>query len=62
MGGPQRPLASNADGFHSSGMRQGPTLRRVRMLNLLDDYFNVHNTFQVTLTLTLIESDAQPLG
>ena len=41
------PLASNADGFHSSGMRVGPTLRGVVMAGLLDDYFNVHNTFQL---------------
>ena len=45
--GPTTPLASNADGFHSSGMRHGPTLSNVSMLNLLDDYFNVHNTFQI---------------
>eukprot|EP00040_Diaphanoeca_grandis_P030851 m.183238 g.183238 ORF g.183238 m.183238 type:complete len:525 (-) comp32155_c0_seq1:84-1658(-) len=42
-----QPLASNADGFHSSGMRHGPTLSSVTMHNLLDDYFNVHNTFQI---------------
>ena len=42
-----RPLASNADGFHSSGLRNGPTLSGLTMLNLLDDYFNVHNTFQI---------------
>jgi hypothetical protein len=29
------PLASNADGFHSSGMRVGPTLRGVVMAGLL---------------------------
>ena len=45
--GPSTPLASNADGFHSSGLRRGPTLHKVRMHNLLDDYFNVHNTFQL---------------
>ena len=45
--GPSTPLGSNADGFHSSGMRRGPTLSGVRMRNLLDDYFNVHNTFQL---------------
>lgn len=42
-----RPLASNADGFHSSGMRAGPRLVNSEISNLLDDYFNVHSTFQV---------------
>jgi hypothetical protein len=28
-------------------MVHGPTLKGVKMLNLLDDYFNVHNTFQI---------------
>ena len=42
-----RPLASNADGFHSSGLRHGPQLLGVEMRNLFDDYFNVHNTFQL---------------
>ena len=42
-----RPLASNADGFHSSGMVRGPHLVRVTMRNLLDDYFNVHTTVQL---------------
>ena len=42
-----RPLASNADGFHSSGMKRGPHLLRVTMRNLLDDYFNVHTTVQL---------------
>ena len=46
-----RPLASNADGFHSSGMRAGPTLRGVEIRNLLDDYFNVHNTFQLVVAV-----------
>ena len=50
--GPSTPLGSNADGFHSSGMRQGPTLSGVRMQNLLDDYFNVHNTFQLVARRT----------
>lgn len=31
-----QPLASNADGFHSSGMRVGPQLRGVEIRNLLD--------------------------
>jgi hypothetical protein len=30
------PLASNADGFHSSGMRFGPQLVGVEIRNLLD--------------------------
>jgi hypothetical protein len=38
--GPTTPLSSNADGFHSSGMRHGPWLSRVRMHNLLDDFFS----------------------
>jgi hypothetical protein len=42
-----RVLASNADGFHSSGMRAGPRLVNVEIRNLLDDYFNVHNTFGI---------------
>ena len=33
--------------MHSSGMVHGPTLSGVKMLDLLDDYFNVHNTFQI---------------
>ena len=44
-----RPLASNADGFHSSGLTVGPTLRAVQLRNLLDDYFNVHNTLQLAV-------------
>lgn len=42
-----RPLGSNADGFHSSGTAIGPTLDHVEIRNLLDDYFNVHTTSQV---------------
>jgi hypothetical protein len=42
-----RPLASNADGFHSSGARAGPRLDHVEIRGLLDDYFNVHNTLQL---------------
>ena len=30
------PLASNADGFHSSGMKFGPQLFNVEIRNLLD--------------------------
>jgi hypothetical protein len=44
---PARPLGSNADGFHSSGTRVGPTLSHVQISNLLDDYFNVHTTAQL---------------
>ena len=59
-----RPLSSNADGFHSSGMAHGPVLRRVTMRNLLDDYFNVHNTVQLvaavhTETRSLLVGDYQ---
>ena len=57
------PLSSNADGFHSSGMRLGPTLRGVVMTGLLDDYFNVHNTFQLLVgsagPLSLLVGDYQ---
>jgi|EP01047_Picozoa_sp_COSAG01_P030340 hypothetical protein len=49
---PATPLASNADGFHSSGMRRGPTLVGVTMTNLLDDYLNIHNTFQLVTNRT----------
>jgi len=42
-----RPLGSNADGFHSSGAREGPRLDHVEIRNLFDDYFNVHTTAQL---------------
>jgi hypothetical protein len=42
-----RPVGSNADGFHSSGAAVGPTLDRVVIRNLLDDFFNVHTTSQL---------------
>ena len=42
-----RPLGSNADGFHSSGAAVGPRLLNTTIRNLFDDYFNVHTTAQL---------------
>jgi hypothetical protein len=48
---PNRPLASNADGFHSSGSTIGPTITDCVIKNINDDFFNVHNTLQLVALL-----------
>ena len=45
-------LASNADAFHSSGCKQGPTLRNVTLSNNFDDFFNLHSRLQMVGTVT----------
>lgn len=40
-------LASNADGFHSSNCRLGPTLINTTISYTGDDHFNCHNRLQV---------------
>ena len=40
-------LSSNADAFHSSGCRRGPTLRNVTLSNNMDDFFNLHSRLQL---------------
>ena len=44
-----RTIASTADGFHSSDVEFGPTLEGCRFSRLLDDFFNVQNTFMFVL-------------
>jgi len=44
---PNRPLASNADGFHAAGSLVGPTITDCVIQNINDDFFNVHNTLQL---------------
>lgn len=40
-------LASNADAFHSSGTRRGPSLNNVTLSNNFDDFLNVHSRMQL---------------
>ena len=38
---------SNADAFHSSGTRRGPSLSNVTLSNNMDDFLNVHSRMQL---------------
>jgi len=42
-----RPLPSNADGFHSANAKKGPLIENCEIQNMNDDFFNVHNTLQL---------------
>jgi hypothetical protein len=46
---PLRLLAANADGFHSSCVRSGPTLERVELSWTGDDLLNIHSRISVVL-------------
>eukprot|EP01052_Picozoa_sp_SAG31_P017745 SAG31_NODE_1227_length_9239_cov_29.041904_5_plen_632_part_00 len=49
---PGRPMASNADGIHSADVEIGPTIDSCYLSRLYDDYFNVHNTFQMVMNIS----------
>jgi hypothetical protein len=44
-------LASNADCFHSSGCKRGPSLTNVTLSSTFDDYLNVHTRSQLLVQL-----------
>ena len=41
---PGRIIASSADGFHSTDVDRGPTVKGLYLNRLLDDYFNMQNS------------------
>ena len=43
-------IASNADIFHSSGVRRGPTVEGCEFTVAMDDYFNVHSRAQLLVS------------
>ena len=43
-------IASNADVFHSSGVRRGPTVEGCEFTVAMDDYFNVHSRAQLLVS------------
>ena len=45
----RRFVASTADGFHSTGVDVGPTLRHCGFSRLLDDYFNVQSNLLLVM-------------
>jgi hypothetical protein len=44
-------LASNADCFHSSGVKRGPRLRNVTLSSTFDDFLNIHTRTQLLAEL-----------
>ena len=51
-------IASNADIFHSSGVKRGPTVERCEFTVAMDDYLNVHSRAQ--LLVSRIGGGAEP--
>ena len=43
-------IGSNADGFHSTDVAQGPALLNSRLTNIENDFFSTHSTMHVYIS------------